>query len=111
MAKGQFLGEFEQIVLLAVARLEGDGYGSTIRREVEERAGRPVSVGALYATLDRLETKGYVIHRAGDASPARGGRPKRFFALSSSGADSLEASRRMLGRMWDGLELRRRGSE
>ena len=107
MAKGQFLGEFEQMVLLAVARLDGDGYGSTIRQEVEERTGRGVSVGALYSTLDRLGAKGYVTARQGPPDPDRGGRPKRFFTLRPRGADALHGARQMLDRMWDGLELRR----
>ena len=107
MGKGQFLGEFEQVVLLAVARLEGKGYGAVIRQEVERRAGRPVTVGALYSTLDRLEAKGYVVAREGGPSPDRGGRPKRFFTVQPAGADALEASRRMLERMWEDIELRR----
>lgn len=107
MAKGQFLGEFEQVVLLAVARLEGDGYGATIRQEVERQAGRSVSVGALYATLDRLEAKRYVTARQGPISRDRGGRPKRFFRLRPSGVAALEASRRMLKQMWDGVELKK----
>ena len=63
MGKGQFLGEFEHVVLLAITRLEPNGYGATVRQEVEERTGRPVSVGALYATLDRLAAKGYLAVR------------------------------------------------
>ena len=60
MSKEPYLGEFEQVVLLAVARLEGEGYGVTIRREIERRTGRSASIGAVYATLDRLEAKGHV---------------------------------------------------
>ncbi len=107
MSKGQFLGEFEQVVLLAVARLEGKGYGAVIRHEVERRAGRPVTVGALYSTLDRLAAKGYVVAREEAPTPERGGRPKRFFTLQPAGADALEASRSMLERMWEDIELRR----
>ncbi len=107
MAKGQFLGEFEQMVLLAIARLEPAGYGATVRQEVEERTDRSVSVGALYATLDRLAAKGYIAVRPGPAAPDRGGRPKRFLSLEAAGADALAASRHMLDRMWDGVELNR----
>ena len=107
MGKGQFLGEFEQVVLLAIARLKGNGYGAVIRHEVEHRARRPVTVGALYSTLDRLEAKGYVVAREGATAPDRGGRPKRFFALHPAGAVALEASRCMLERMWEDVELRR----
>ena len=104
MGKGQFLGEFEQIVLLAVTRLKGDGYGATIRQEVESRTGREVSVGAIHATLDRLEGKTYLQTRSGDPSPERGGRPKRFFRLTPAGAKALEASRQMHDVMWEGLD-------
>ena len=107
MGKGQFLGEFEHVVLLAITRLEPTGYGATVRQEVEERTGRPVSVGALYATLDRLVAKGYVAVRPGPSELERGGRPKRFLSLRAAGVDALDASRHMLDRMWDGVELRR----
>src|SRR6266851_4539058 len=63
MAKGDFLGEFEQIILLAVLRLADDAYGMEVRREIEARAGRDASIGAVYATLDRLEAKGLVRSR------------------------------------------------
>lgn len=109
MGKGQFLGEFEQVVLWAVARLDGEGYGATIRQEVESRTGRPVTVGALYATLDRLAEKGYVTPREGETSPDRGGRPKRYYRLRPAGVTALEASRRMLESMWNGVRLRRGG--
>ncbi len=108
MGKRQFLGEFEQVVLLAIVRLKSDAYGAVIRQEVERRAGRQVTVGALYSTLDRLEAKGYVVAREGAPSPDRGGRLKRYFTVRPAGADALEASRRMLERMWENLELRRR---
>lgn len=107
MGKGDFLGEFEQVVLLAVARLEGDGYGVSIRREIERRTGRDVAVGAVYATLARLEEKGMVVSREGEPAPRRGGRARRHFRLTPAGADGLEAARAMLDRLWDGLELGR----
>lgn len=105
MAKGKFLGEFEQVVLLAVVRLGAEAYGARIRQEVEERTGRPVAVGAIYSTLDRLVAKGYLSARDGDASPDRGGRPKRYFRLQPAGVAALETSRRILDRMWDGVRL------
>ena len=105
MTKGTNLGEFEQIVLLAVARLDGEGYGMTIRREIQERSGRDVSIGAVYATLERLEAKGYVGRREGEPTPVRGGRSRRFFSLEPSGARALQASREVMDRMWDGLRL------
>lgn len=104
MGKGEFLGEFEQVVLLAVARLGDNGYGLTIRREIERRTGREVSVGAVYATLTRLEEKGYVATWQGESTARRGGRAKRHYKLKPAGAKALEASRRMLERLWEGLE-------
>lgn len=98
------LGELEQLVLLAVARLEGEGYGVTLRREIEERAGRRCSLGAVYTTLDRLETKGYVSSREGEPTAERGGRAKRLFRIEPPGARALVVARRVLDRMWDGLE-------
>jgi len=105
MAKGAFLGEFEQVVLLAVARLEGDGYGVSIRREIERRTGRDVSIGAVYATLSRLEDKELVSSFEGEAQPRRGGRARRHFRVEPAGARALEATRGMMERMWDGVEL------
>lgn len=99
------LGSFEHLVLLAVAQLADDGYGVSIRREIERRTGRAVTIGAVYATLDRLEDKGYVTSWEGEATPRRGGRAKRHFKLKPAGARALRASRRAFERMWDGLEL------
>ena len=72
MPKSAHLGEFEQHVLAALLRLRGNAYGVTIRREIVERTGRDVAVGAIYATLDRLEAKGYVSSRLGESTPERG---------------------------------------
>jgi PadR family transcriptional regulator PadR len=77
MGKGDYLGEFEQIVLLAVLRLGKNAYGVTIWEEIERRAERPVMIGAVYATLDRLEAKRYISSKVGDPTPERGGRAKR----------------------------------
>lgn len=106
MSKGTFLGEFEQIVLLAVARLDGDGYGMSIRREIESRTGRGVSIGAIYATLERLQRKGYLASRGGASTPVRGGRARRHFALEPKGADALLQSRGMMDNMWDGVDVK-----
>ena len=99
------LGEFEQAVLLAVAHLEADAYGVTIRREIESRTERAIAVGALYTALDRLETKGYVTSNMSDPTPERGGRSKRHFRLTSEGVRALRQSREFLDRMWDGVTL------
>ena len=105
MTKGSYLGEFEQVVLLATARLGEDAYGMSIRREIEDKTGRKVSIGAVYATLDRLEGKSFLESRMGGVTPRRGGRPKRFFHLSSAGKEALLSVRRSMDRLWDGLEL------
>lgn len=105
MAKGDFLGEFEQMVLLAVLREGEEGYGMSIRRELEERVGRDVSIGAVYATLDRLERKGLVRSREGEATPVRGGRARKHFDVTEDGASALRTSRAMMDRLWDGVDL------
>ena len=105
MGKGQFLGEFEQVVLLAVLRLEAGAYGVTVRQEIEDRVGHVVSIGAVYATVNRLEEKGYLESYGTDPVPVRGGRARRHFRLTQEGARSLRASRDMMGRLWDGIEL------
>jgi PadR family transcriptional regulator, regulatory protein PadR len=103
MAKGDYLGEFEQIILLALLRLRDNAYGMTIRREILKRTGRQVSIGAVYATLERLERKGYVSSRQGDATPERGGRAKRFFKIDADGAAALKESQEQLSKMAYGL--------
>ena len=103
MGKGQFLGEFEQVVLLAVAQQEGEGYGMTIRREIERRTGRRVSIGPVYSTLRRLGAKGYLVSRVGEATPVRGGRATRYFQIEPQGIEALQASRAMLDQMWEGV--------
>ncbi|MCI0436179.1 MAG: PadR family transcriptional regulator [Gemmatimonadetes bacterium] len=105
MGRGDYLGEFEQVVLLAVARLEGEGYGVTIRREIERRTGRRASLGAVYATLVRLESKGLIDSREGESTSVRGGRSKRHYRLQLAGARALRATRGMLDRMWEGVDL------
>lgn len=104
MGKGDFLGEFEQMVLLAVVQLEDRGYGMSIRREIQARTGRDVSIGAVYSTLDRLEQKGLVASWEGDATPVRGGRARRHFRMTPDGAESLHQARSMMDRMWDGVD-------
>jgi DNA-binding PadR family transcriptional regulator len=97
------LGEFEQYLLLAVAHLGDEAYGVTIRREIERRVERDVAIGALYTSLDRLEQKGLLRSRMSDPTPERGGRSKRYFLLTASGAAALRQSRARLARMWEGL--------
>ncbi len=99
------LGEFEQIVLLAILRLGEEAYGVAIRSEIIERTDRTPSPGALYLTLDRLEEKGFVTSRLGDPTPQRGGRAKRFFAVTKSGAAAVRRAQRAYRSLLEGLEL------
>ncbi len=105
MSRNDFLGEFEHIVLLAVARLRDGAYGMAIRQEIEDRAGRPVAIGSVYAALDRMERKAYLGSHVGDPTPVRGGRAKRFYTLESPGAEALTRSRTVLEGLWDGLDI------
>ena len=99
------LGEFEQIVLLAVVRLGENAYGVPIRREIEKRTGRSLTVGALYRTLDRLEMKGYLRSWFSDPTPERGGRSKRYFRTEPAAMTALCQSRDALASMWEGLDI------
>lgn len=96
------LGVFEQAVMVAVVHL-GDGYGRTILKEVQARLGRDVAASAVYSTLDRLEQKGLIASRAGEATAARGGRPKRHFSITASGVRALNASRAVTESIWRGF--------
>ncbi len=104
MSTRDYLGEFEQVVLLALMRLGDDAYGVTIRREIEDRTGRSVSLGAIYPTLHRLEAKGYVSSYTGEPTATRGGRAKRHFRLDAEGRTALNRSREMLAALWQGYE-------
>jgi DNA-binding PadR family transcriptional regulator len=97
------IGEFEQLLLLAIVRLGDDAYGVTIRREIADRTGRDVAIGALYTSLDRLERKGFVRSTMSEPTPERGGRSRRHFRLKPVGAAALRQSRERLARMWEGL--------
>ncbi|MBW3534337.1 MAG: PadR family transcriptional regulator [Gemmatimonadetes bacterium] len=103
MPTDALLGTFEMVVLLAVVRLGGDGYGVTLRREIEERTGRDVALGSVYATLARLEEKGLVASHEGASTPVRGGRARRLYRVEPAGLRAVEASRRVLSRMWEGV--------
>jgi PadR family transcriptional regulator PadR len=98
------LGEFEALVLMAVLRLGDDAYGMRIHVELEDRAGRRSSYGALYTTLDRLEQKGYVSSSVGEPTPERGGRAKKYFKLDNLGKAALRQSYRATRRMAEGME-------
>jgi PadR family transcriptional regulator PadR len=107
-SKPAVLGDFEQLVLLGVLRLEaGDkSYGAAIRQEIHARSGRNISINAVYTTLDRLETKGLLRSWVGDSTPERGGRRRKFYALRSAGVAALRQAYRAFTGMADGLEGR-----
>jgi PadR family transcriptional regulator, regulatory protein PadR len=98
------LGEFEQVVLLAVLRLGDEAYAVSIGDEILRCTGRTVSRGSIYITLDRLETKGYLKSRLADPTPERGGRAKRYYTLRPRALDALRETRRALVALWHGLE-------
>lgn len=100
------IGEFEQLMLLALLRLEPDAYGAAIRREIETRAGRAVQLGAVYTTLDRLERKNLVESWMGDPTAERGGRRKKLYRLTPSGAAAVSASLRAVRQLAAGLDRR-----
>lgn len=105
MASREFLGEFEQIVLLALLRLGKNAYGVPIRQEIEQRAKRSVTIGALYSTLDRLEAKGYVASWFAEPTAERGGRSKRYFKVEPLGLKAIKRSQRALSVMLEGIDL------
>ncbi len=105
MPKSEFLGEFEQVVLLAAARLRDGAYGMAIREEIEDRTGQDVSIGSVYSALDRIEKKGLVVSRIGDPTPERGGRAKRYYQLRRPGVMALTRSREIASTLWEGLDL------
>jgi len=105
MSKRDYLGEFEHIVILALLRLADRAYGVTVRQEIEERTGREVSIGAIYATLDRLEAKGYVKSVVGEPTPERGGRSKRFFHVTAKGISAVNRTHRAVQDLTEGLDL------
>lgn len=105
MGRDGLLGAFEELVLLAVARGRGEAYGMTVRREIEDRTGRDVTIGAVYATLERLEGKGLVESRVGDGADSRGGRARRHFRVRPVGVEALGRVRTMRAGLWDGVDL------
>jgi len=105
MHAGQSLGEFEQVVLLAILRLGDNAYGVTIGAEITACTNREPSAGALYTTLDRLEDKGLVTSRFGDPTPQRGGRAKRYFVLNSKGLAAITRAQQSYRRLLEGCEL------
>jgi DNA-binding PadR family transcriptional regulator len=100
MTERSYLGEFELMILLTVIHLGDEAYGVPISRELEVRRGRDVSVGSVYAALERLEGKGLVESSLGDPTPERGGKAKRFFRITKEGLRQVHETRRVLTRLW-----------
>jgi PadR family transcriptional regulator PadR len=109
MGKAPYLGEFEQQMLLVILRLGDEAYGPEIARELERRAGRRVSRGALYTTLDRLEDKGLIRWTTVPGTEARDGLPRRLYSATAAGVAAVKAARQVVRRLWNGLDARLKG--
>ena len=97
------LGEFEEVVLLTVGMLYDEAYGVAIKDSIETQASRKVSVGALQSALRRMEDKGYLDSRLGEANAQRGGKPKRFFKITAYGKKALELSKDLRNELWNSI--------
>jgi DNA-binding PadR family transcriptional regulator len=98
-----YLGEFELMLLLTLIHLGDDAYGVPLSKELALRRGRDVSVGSVYAALDRLELKGLVASNLGESTPERGGRAKRYFRVTRQGLRSVQETRKVLTKLWKSL--------
>lgn len=103
MRNREFLGQHELMVMLAVLRLGRQAYGVPIAAEIADKTGREMLLGSVYAILERLEAKGLVSSRMGEATPERGGRAKRFFTLTAEGAQHVREAQRALEALWVNL--------
>jgi DNA-binding PadR family transcriptional regulator len=103
MREHNYLGEFELMLLLTLIRLGDEAYGVPLSRELALRRGRDVSVGSVYAALDRLELKGLVASSLGESTPERGGRAKRYFRVTEQGLRSVHETRKVLNKLWKSL--------
>lgn len=104
--KEKFLGEFEQIALLACIQLGDNAYGASLRKLLHDEIQRDVAIGALYSTLDRLEKKGMVTSKFGEATAERGGKPKRFFNVTAKGQSALKRAREAMNTMWQDVSIK-----
>ena len=109
MSKQEHLGEFEQLVLLAVLRLGKGAYGARLREELSAQAGREATVSSIYITLTRLETKGMVSSWMGEPTQVRGGKARRFFKVEARGLAALNQARDRLLAMWEGVQTAAEG--
>lgn len=98
--RGTNLGEFEEVVLLSIAILADDAYGNSIKNEIKKRLGRNPSIGALHASLGRLEEKGFVESKEGETTPERGGRRKRYYKVTKTGVKAMQQVKELRDSMW-----------
>jgi PadR family transcriptional regulator PadR len=103
MARREFLGGFELLVLLALVGLGDEAYGVPIARAIEDSSGREVALGSVYLTLERLERKGLVTSRLGEPTPERGGRAKTYFRITAQGIRDVRRTRETLISLWAGV--------
>ena len=101
-----YLGEFEELVLLTMLALGKDAYGVAIKEDIEKRANRKISIGALHSTITRLEEKGYITSWLGGATKERGGRKKRFFEISNTGIEMLSKVKELRDELWNISKLK-----
>lgn len=103
MSKRHYFGELELMILLSVLHLGDEAYGVPVVRDLEQRCGREVSLGSIYASLERLEARGMVASRLGDPVPERGGKARRYFRVTKAGMRQLGETRRVLAGLWQEL--------
>jgi PadR family transcriptional regulator PadR len=103
MKTGNHISDFELISMLVLLRLGDGAYGVPIAREIEEQTKREVKLGSVYATLERLEEKGFVVSELGEPTPERGGRAKRYFRVTKQGMREVRETRQILIRLWQGV--------
>jgi DNA-binding PadR family transcriptional regulator len=101
-----YLGEFEELVLLTIANLDKEAYGLALLRDINERAGRNLSIGAMHSTLTRLEEKGYITSYLGEPTNERGGRRKRYFELTSSAISGLNEMKSLRDELWANTKVK-----
>jgi len=110
MGTNETLGTLQQLAMLAVLRAGPDAHGARLQEELEERADRRVTISTVYVTLDRLEGKGLVRSWLGDSTPVRGGKARRYYAVTDRGVEALRGSRDVMHRMWEGVDATDRAS-
>ena len=110
MTNQDSLGQFQQLVMLAVLRTGNDAYGACLQEELEDRADRRVTISTIYVTLDRLEGRGFVRSWKGASTPVRGGKARRFYEVTPRGFAALRESQDALDRMWEGVDAADRAS-